>query len=48
MNNRWGRQVDPKGQVKGPGQNYINIHFNFNGMKDKPNNFQGKKIDNFV
>ena len=47
MNNRWGRQVEAKGQVRGPGQNYININFNFNG-KDKPNTIQGKKIDNFI
>lgn len=48
MNNRWGRQIEPKGQVREPGQNYININFNFAGAKDKPNTFQGKKIDNFI
>ena len=47
MSNRCGRRIESKGEVRGNGQNYININFNFNG-KDKPNTFQGKKIDNFI
>lgn len=48
MNNRWGRQLDPKGTLKTSGQNNINININFNAVKDKPNAFGGKKIDNFI
>lgn len=48
MSNRWGRQVESKGQVKAPGNNNINININFNAMKDKATGFGGKKIDNFI
>lgn len=48
MNNRWGRPLDPKGSLRGPGQNNINININFNALKDKPAAFAGKKIDNFI
>lgn len=48
MNNRWGRQVESKGSLRGSGQNNINININFNAMKDKANAFGGKKIDNFI
>lgn len=48
MHNRWGRTVEPKPPARAPGQNYININFNFNAVKDKPSAIQGKKIDNFI
>lgn len=48
MNSRWGRQTEAKGSIKGAGQNNINININFNGVKEKPSVFGGKKLDNFI
>lgn len=33
MNNRWGRPLEPKANLRGPNNNNINININFNAMK---------------
>lgn len=38
---------EEKPQNRPPSKNNINIQINFN-MKDKPQGFAGKKIDNYV
>lgn len=48
MNNRWGRPIQTKANLRGSGQSNINININFNALKEKPSMFGGKKIDNFI